>query len=375
MKLVVFGLSVSSSWGTGHATLWRGLCGALGRRGHRGVFFERDVPYYAAHRDLTSPPPARLVLYTDWEDVRDLAARELADADVGMVTSYCGDALAASESVLGSRADVRAFYDLDTPVTLERLESGQGAAYIGPRGLADFDCVLSFTGGPALHELRTRLGARRVFVLYGSVDARVHGPARAEPRYRSDLSHLGTYAQDRHDILVELFVVPAHRLPASRFLIGGAQYPPDFPWTANIHFVRHLPPGEHAGFYGSSRATLNVTRRAMAQMGFCPSGRLFEAAACGTAIISDAWPGLEEFFTPGSEVLVARSADDVTRALAASDAELARIGGAARERALAEHSADVRAAELEALLERARDDDPGDAAPTRGRAEPARAGV
>jgi spore maturation protein CgeB len=353
MKLVIFGLTVSSSWGNGHATIWRGLCRALGARGHEVVFFERDVPYYAAHRDLAQLPGGRLVLYPSFEQVRPLAAQELRGADAAMVTSYCPDALPASELVLSSRAQVRAFYDLDTPVTLDRLRAGLPVPYIGPHGLRDFDLVLSFTGGAAIGELASRLSARDVRVLYGSVDSGVHARVPATAAYRCDLSYLGTYAEDRHATFLELFVHPARRLPERKFLIGGAQYPQDFPWTQNTFFVQHLPPSEHSAFYSASRATLNVTRRAMAQMGFCPSGRLFEAAACATAIVSDAWQGLDQFFEPGREILVARSAQDVIDALSLEDRELARLGAAARERALSQHRADDRAQELERMLEAA----------------------
>jgi spore maturation protein CgeB len=211
--------------------------------------------------------------------------------------------------------------------------------------------VLSYTGGAALDALRLRLGARRVAPLYGSVDPALHRPVSPDPRYRADLSYLGTYAADRQLALERLFVEPARKLPGSRFLMAGAQYPDDFPWSDNVWFVRHLPPEEHSAFYSSSRLTLNVTRAPMAEMGWCPSGRLFEAAACGTAILSDTWEGLERFFVPGEEILLASTPDDVADALELSDAQLGRIGRAARERALAEHTAGHRAAELVALLE------------------------
>jgi spore maturation protein CgeB len=351
MKLVVFGLSVSSSWGNGHATLWRGLIGGLAEQSHRVIFFERDVPYYAAHRDLTELPGGRLVLYPDWASAAPLARAELADADAALVTSYCADALEATAEVLDSAVPLRTFYDLDTPITLERLRTGQAVPYIGPRGLADFDLVLSYTGGGALAELRERLGARRVAPLYGSVDPSVHRPVTPINRYRADLSYLGTYADDRQRALVTLLVEPARRCPARRFLIGGAQYPAEFPWADNIYFVRHLPPSEHPEFFSSCRLTLNVTRAAMAGMGYCPSGRLFEAAACGAAIISDAWEGLDEFFQPADEILVASTTDEAVAALELGDAELARVAAAGRERALADHTASRRAAELISLLE------------------------
>jgi spore maturation protein CgeB len=351
MKLVVFGLSISSSWGNGHATLWRGLVDALSALGHEVVFFERDLPYYAEHRDLPVLPAGRLILYRDWPTVLRQATGELADADVAIVTSYCPDGISAGELVLGSTGLARVFYDLDTPVTLARLAAGERVPYIGIRGLADYDLVLSYTGGAALTALRERLGARRALPLYGSVDPRVHRPVAPVERYRADLSYLGTYAEDRQQGVLALFVEPARRRPERRFVVGGAQYPPDFPWTPNLHFVRHLPPAEHPAFYSSSRLTLNVTRAPMAALGYCPSGRLFEAAACGTAIVSDVWEGLDAFFTPGEELVTAHDTADVLAAMALSDSELARIGRAARERVLADHTAARRAGELVEMLE------------------------
>jgi spore maturation protein CgeB len=351
MKLVVFGLSVSSSWGNGHATLWRGLIRALTRLGHHVVFYERDVPYYAEHRDLPELSDGVLRLYASWDQVLEAARADVDHADVAMVTSYCPDGIAAADLVQGSSAGLRVFYDLDTPITLERLRRGEPVPYVPPDGLGDFDLVLSYTGGVALQELKQRLGARRVAPLYGSVDQTVHYPVLPVERYRADLSYLGTYAEDRQQALMRLFLEPARRQPARRFLIGGAQYPVAFPWSDNIYFVRHLPPSEHSAFYCSSRITLNVTRAPMAEMGFCPSGRLFEAAACGAVVLSDSWPGLDEFFQAGTEILVASTTEDVLSSLEASDEELARIGRAARERVLTDHTADRRALDLIAALE------------------------
>ncbi|HEY3360219.1 MAG TPA: glycosyltransferase [Polyangia bacterium] len=352
MQLVVFGLTISSSWGNGHATIWRGLCRGLARRGHAVTFFERDVPYYAGHRDAVEIPGCTLRLYGSWDEVAPAARRAVDEAGCAMVTSYCPDALAATELVLDSRAPLRVFYDLDTPVTFARLAAGEEVPYVGARGLGGFDVVLSFTGGAALRELRRRLGARRVAPLYGSVDPQVHHPVAGDPSFAADLSYLGTYAEDRQERLEALFLAPARARPARRFLIGGALYPQDFPWAPNVWFARHVPPAEHAAFYCSSRLTLNVTRAAMAAMGHCPSGRLFEAAACGTPVVTDSWDGLDEFFTPGEEIVIARGPADVLAALELSDAELGRIGAAARERALAQHSADRRAEQLLDALER-----------------------
>jgi spore maturation protein CgeB len=349
MNIVIFGLTVSSSWGNGHATLWRGLLKGLAHLGHDVSFFERDVPYYAAHRDLTELPGCRLYLYENWETILPTAARQLAEADVGMVTSYCPDGIAATELVLNSNA-TKVFYDLDTPVTLDQLLAGKSVPYIGPRGLRDFDLVLSYTGGAALDGLQFHLGARRTAPLYGSVDPEVHRRVAAEERFQCHLSYLGTYAEDRHAAVEALLVEPARRLPHLKFLIGGAQYPHEFPWTENIFFARHVAPPEHPAFYSSSRLTLNVTRRAMAEMGYCPSGRLFEAAACGTPILSDWWEGLDAFFAPGSEILIARTTEDAEAALNLPVEDLEKLAHAARERTLSEHTAERRAAELEAEL-------------------------
>jgi spore maturation protein CgeB len=357
MKLVIFGLTISSSWGNGHATVWRGLCRELARLGHKVTFFEKNVAYYAAHRDVHEIPGGKLILYDTWSDALSQARQHLADADVSMVTSYCPDGIAAAELVMASRP-LKVFYDLDTPVTLEQIESGQGVGYIGASGLRDFDIVLSFTGGRALTELQTRLGARRAVALYGSVDPDVHRPVAARESYRADLSYIGTYAEDRQAMLNALFLEPARRLPERRFLIAGAQYPPAFTWLPNLFFVRHIAPPDHPALYSSSRLTLNVTRRAMAQAGHCPSGRLFEAAACGTPIVTDYWDGLESFFQPGEEILVADQTADVLAALELSDDQLGRIAGRAHQRAIEEHCAARRARQLEAILDSVAADEP-----------------
>jgi spore maturation protein CgeB len=353
VKIVVFGLTLSSSWGNGHATLWRGLITALASRGHEVVFFERDVPYYAAHRDFAAFPGAQLVLYSDWKAISSAARRHVAAADATIVTSYCPDANAAANLCCeAAAAAVNVFYDLDTPVTLARLNAGEPVDYLPAAGLGAFDLVLSFTGGPALTAMRELLGARRVVPLYGHVDPMSHRPVPCEPGVpRADLSYLGTYAEDRQAKLEELFVGPARRCPQRRFVLGGSGYPDHFPWTRNLFFVRHVPPARHPVFFCSSRLTLNVTRGDMACLGYCPSGRLFEAAACGTALLSDCWEGLEQFFRPGDEILVANSTEEALRALDLSDAELARIARAGRERVLSEHTSAHRAGELVSLLE------------------------
>lgn len=350
MKLVVFGLTISSSWGNGHATLWRGLCRALARRGHRLVFFERDQPYYASARDLDELPGLTLVLYDSFAEARRRAEQELEHAEAGIVTSYCPDAKVASELLFDSHAETKCYYDMDTPVTLASVERGESVSYVPDNGLSDFDLVLSYTGGQALSQLSSRLHAKRVVPLYGSVDPELHRRTAAKPAFRGSLSYLGTYAQDRQAGLDELLLAPADILQRERFVIAGAQYPAAFPWRHNVSFVRHLPPADHSAFYVSSLATLNVTRAAMKKFGYCPSPRLFEAAACGVPLISDGWEGLDCFLEPGSEVVLAHDRTDVVAALSGSASELQRIGARARDRVLGEHTAAQRVLELERAL-------------------------
>jgi spore maturation protein CgeB len=354
MKLVIFGLSVSSSWGNGHATLWRGLCRSLAGRGHSVVFFERDAPWYSSSRDLTElPGGGELIFYSDWSDIAAKARLHLADADVGMVTSYCPDALPASSLLLESGAGVKAFYDLDSPITLARLRNGENVDYVGPRGFRDFDLVLSYAGGRTLTDLEQVLGARRVAPLYGSVDPLVHKPTDPDPEFTADLSYLGTHSADRAEALKRLLLEPARRLPRRKFIIGGSMYDGDFPWLPNIYWVSHLAPARHPAFYCSAKVTLNATRGPMAQSGYCPSGRLFEAAACGVPVFTDSWEGIETFYEPGSQILVGRTAEDAVEMLNRSPGDLARIGRAARERTLADHTADRRVKDLEQILETA----------------------
>lgn len=352
MHFVIFGLTISSSWGNGHATLWRSLLKAMSQRGHTASFYEKDVSYYADTRDGWTPP--RGIDWRLYDSLREIEAevqRDLSVADIALCTSYCPDGPEAARIILDSRATIKAFYDLDTPITLKAANADESVPYLPAEGLGDFDLVLSYTGGRALTELRTVLGARWVAPLYGSVDPEAHCPVSPVQEFYSGLCYLGTYSGERQAALEELFVKPAAQMPRERFLIGGAQYPESFPWRENIFFVRHLPPSLHSAFFCSARATLNITRASMVEYGYCPSGRLFEAAGCGTAILSDWWEGLNTFFSPGTEILRVQSAEDVQNALSLSEKELHDIGAAARQHTLERHTAGHRVIELESICE------------------------
>lgn len=355
MEIVIFGLTISSSWGNGHATLWRGLCRALAAASHHVTFFERDAPYYRSTRDLHTLTAGTLDIYESWEEVQRRAERAVADADAVIVTSYCPDGVAATELAWRAARPLSIFYDMDTPVSLDLLERGERPPYISDEGLERFDLVLSFTGGPALELLSSRLGARHVAPLHGHVDERIHHPVPATDAFRCELSYLGTFSPDRHARVQELLFEPARCLTERRFLLAGAQYPKAEQLPSNLAHLQHLAPADHPALFCSSRATLNVTRDVMRRLGHCPSGRLFEAAACGAVLLSDWFDGLDAFFEPGREIEVVETRQDVLRLLSLSDAELRARGARARERVLAEHTAARRARELERLLASARE--------------------
>ena len=347
MRIVVLGLSLSSAWGNGHATTWRALLRAFAARGHDVLFLERDVPWYAARRDLPKPGFCRFALYPDLGALSDWR-REIAGADAVIVGSYVPEGVAAGRLVQRIARGATAFYDIDTPVTLAKLARGDHE-YISPALIPGYDLYLSFTGGPILDLIERRYGAPAARVLHCSVDPEAYKPLRRVPRW--DLSYLGTWSADRQPVLDRLLVEPARRAPHLRFVVAGAQYPADIAWPANVERIEHVPPNEHAEFYAASRFTLNVTRADMVRAGWSPSVRLFEAASCATPVISDDWPGLASLFRPREEILVATGPEDVLAALDDPDGRLRqRIAAAARRRVLAEHTAQHRATELETHL-------------------------
>jgi spore maturation protein CgeB len=345
VKIVFCGLSITSSWGNGHATNYRALVRELSARGHEVLFLERDMPWYASQRDLPEPPWGRTALYSSLEELED-DADDIAAADLVVVGSYVPEGVAVAEWVLEQAGGAVAFYDIDTPVTLAKLRSGD-TEYLSPELVDRFDFYLSFAGGPILQVLEEEFGARRALAFYCLVDPDAYRP-RQEASYW-DLGYLGTYSDDRQPVLERLLVQPARQLEDRDFTVAGPQYPEGIEWPGNVERIEHVAPADHPGFYASQRFTLNVTRAAMREAGWSPSVRLFEAAACAVPVISDRWDGLEEIFTPGEEILIADSPDDVVHHLTETgeDKRLA-IGERARARVLAEHTAERRCEQLEA---------------------------
>jgi spore maturation protein CgeB len=345
MKIVFLGLSITSSWGNGHATNYRALVRELTGRGHEVLFCERDAPWYAAQRDLPEPPWGRTSLYGSLEELAERHAEDIAAADLLVVGSYVPEGVAVAEWALRSAGGATAFYDIDTPVTLGKLRRGD-REYLSPELVGRFDLYLSFTGGPTLEVLEAEYGARRAVAFHCLVDPEAYRPLAAEARW--DLGYLGTYSDDRQPILERLLIEPARQAPASSFAVAGPQYPKEIEWPANLERIEHVAPGEHPSFYAAQRFTLNVTRAQMREAGWSPSVRLFEAAACGVPAISDRWDGLDQIFTPGEEILIADSAEDVSAYLEGiGDEERREIGAGARRRVLAEHTAERRCEQLE----------------------------
>ncbi len=344
LKTVILGLSITSSWGNGHATTFRGLVRELTALGHDVLFLERDAPWYAENRDLPQPPWGRTALYGSLPELQEQFRTEVRDADAVIVGSYVPEGIAVGQWVQSIARGVRAFYDIDTPVTLAKMERGE-CEYLSPALISGYDVYLSFAGGPTLARLERQYGSPQARALYCSVDPDLYYPEDVPADY--DLGYMGTYSDDRQPPLDTLLLEPARRWPAGRFAVAGPQYPPSAAWPANVARTEHLPPSEHRSWYNRQRFTLNITRADMVKMGYSPSVRLFEAAACGVPILSDFWDGLDTLFVLGTEILITRSADDTLRFLRdLPDADRTEIAARAKARVLASHTAANRAGEL-----------------------------
>lgn len=353
MKIVLYGLAITSSWGNGHATTYRSLCKALARRGHQVHFVERDLEWYRNNRDLPHPEFCTVHHYENWQHSARSFLRLSKDADVVVIGSYFPDAIAATAALFDSGVGSVVFYDIDTPITMAELRAHGRASYLDGAHIPHYAAYLSFTGGPVLRELEERFGARCAIPFYCSVDPELYRPTPIRAEYRCDLSYLGTFAPDRQPRLMQFLNEPARKLPESRFIVAGAQYPKEVDWPPNVERIVHLNPPEHPALYSSSRFTLNLTRENMIAAGFSPSVRLFEASACGAAILSDAWSGLEHFLTPGREVLLPADAYETVHILRDfPEDDRRRIGLNARERILEQHTASHRAIQFEEMMHR-----------------------
>jgi spore maturation protein CgeB len=348
LDIVILGLSLSSSWGNGHATTYRALLRGLSAEGHKVLFLERDVPWYAQHRDLPQPDFCELRYYGDIDAMLNEYGARIQKADAVIIGSYVPSGRELIDKVAALQPQTLCFYDIDTPVTLAMLERDE-EEFLAKRQIPLFDGYFSFTGGPILTHLERRFGAPKALALYCSVDADRYAPTGEASVW--DLGYLGTYSPDRQPTLEQLLIEPARRLPQMRFVVAGPQYPDTIDWPDNVERIDHLPPTEHASFYSRQRFTLNVTRADMIAAGWSPSVRLFEAAACASPIISDEWPGLSELLPDGEALLIAHDSEDVVAALSGLDeGRRLAIAEAARARVLEHHTGAARGRELAEAL-------------------------
>ncbi|MCF6368603.1 CgeB family protein [Rhizobium halophilum] len=349
LDIVILGLSLSSSWGNGHATTFRALLRGLSQDGHRVLFLERDVPWYASQRDLPEPDFCELQYYASLEQLLSLYADRIRSADAVIIGSYVPEGVKVIDEVAALSPPRLCFYDIDTPVTLAKLDRGD-EEYLARRQIPIFDAYFSFSGGEVLDRLETDYGSRNAVALYCSVDASRYG--NSGEAFEWELGYLGTYSADRQPTVDRLLVEVARRMPEKRFVVAGPQYPDDIDWPQNVERIDHLPPSEHPSFYSRQRFTLNVTRADMIAAGWSPSVRLFEAAACGTPIISDYWRGLDELLPHGQAIIIAHGTEDVVEALStADDQKRAAIAAAAREKVLQGHTGLARSRELVEALQ------------------------
>ncbi|MBI5492254.1 MAG: glycosyltransferase [Deltaproteobacteria bacterium] len=353
LKIVIFGLSITSSWGNGHATTYRSLVRELSKRGHDVLFLERDTPWYRANRDLLWPCASHghAELYRDLNDLKERFSHDVREASFVMVGSYVPEGCALGRWVLDTANGARAFYDIDTPVTMAKIKRGD-CEYISPELIRRYDLYLSFTGGPITEYIEKRWGSPMSRPLYCSADPEVYYPCKKKKDW--DIGYLGTYSDDRQPILEKLMLDPARKLGDRRFIVAGALYPAALRWPHNVRRVEHLPPSAHRDFYNSVRFAFNVTRADMVRTGYSPSVRLFEAASCGTPIISDYWEGLDRLFRPGLEILISNGPRDTIRYLnEITEDERRKIGERARMKVLSGHTAAHRVDQLEGYMREA----------------------
>jgi spore maturation protein CgeB len=351
MKIAFFGSSLVSAYWNGAATYYRGLLKALAERGHEITFYEPDAFERQRHRDIDDPSWARVVIYPATEADVGRCLRHAAKADVIVKASGVGvfDAL-LEEAVLELRRPGKkvAFWDVDAPATLERVEADAKDPF---RALVPgYDVIFTYGGGPPVIAAYSELGAKACIPIYNALDPSTHFPVEPEDRFRSDLTFIGNRLPDREARVEEFFLRVAERLPKRRFLIGGSGWD-SRPMPANVTWLGHVYTRDHNALNCSGRAVLNINRDSMARYGFSPPTRVFEAVGAGACLITDAWEGIDAFLTPGDEVLVAASGEEVAELLDRLSRRKARcIGEMARARVLAQHTYSRRAAVVDAVL-------------------------
>ncbi|EAQ02262.1 hypothetical protein OB2597_19306 [Pseudooceanicola batsensis HTCC2597] len=352
-RIAFYGSSLLSSYWNGAATYYRGMVRALASHGWTVTFYEPDVWDRQKNRDMDPPDWCRVAIWQPTDEGLRTAAGQAAEADVVIVASGIGhadDALRREVLNRAGRNALKIWWDVDAPATLAEMRGAAGHPL--RRDLPEFDIVLTYGGGRPVIDGYRALGARDCVPIYNALDAATHFPVPPDPRFAADLGFLGNRLPDREARVAEFFLKPAAALPDRRFLLGGSGWDPAA-LPDNVRAVGHVGTGDHNAFNVTPRAVLNIARDSMAEAGFSPATRVFEAAGAGACLITDAWKGIEMFLKPGREVLVARDGDEVAeilRGLSSDDAR--RIGEAAMARVRADHTYQNRAEEVTALFDR-----------------------
>ena len=351
MKIAFYGSSLVSSYWNGAATYYRGILRALAARGHDITFYEPDAFDRQQHRDIDPPEWARSVVYPATEEGLRRVLAEAAEADVVVKANGVGvfDRELLEGAVEQARPGaLRIYWDVDAAATLDEMR--RDPAHPVRVALPNLDMVFTYGGGPPVVKAYREFGATRCVPIYNALDPSTHFPVDPDPRFAGDLGFLANRLPDREARVEEFFLRPAEMLPECSFLLGGNGWH-DKSMPANVRAIGHVGTGDHNAFNCTPRAVLNVARDSMANVGYSPATRVFEAAGAGACLITDAWEGIEQFLKPDEEVLVARDGKDVAEILAGVSRERAeRIGAAALERVLAEHTYELRAAEVDAEL-------------------------
>lgn len=351
MKIAFYGSSLVSSYWNGAATYYRGLLRALHARGYDITFYEPDVYDRQKHRDIEPPDWCKVVVYDGTVEALKAVTRHAAEADIVVKASGVGfeDELLIKEVLANARPDaIRVFWDVDAPATLAELRAAPDHPL--RRALPSLDFVLTYGGGDPVVEAYRALGANRCIPIYNALDPDTHHPVAPQPRFEADLGFLGNRLPDREARVEQFFLEPAARLPQRRFLLGGAGWH-DKPMSGNVNYIGHVGTADHNAFNCTPRAVLNISRSSMAENGYSPATRVFEAAGAGACLITDAWVGIELFLKPDEEVLVARDGNDIADIVGGLSAERARaIGERALARVLAEHTYAHRAAQADRIF-------------------------
>ncbi|RKG59152.1 hypothetical protein D7V80_37515 [Corallococcus sp. CA054B] len=351
LRIAFFGSSLVSAYWNGAATYYRGLIRALHARGHRVTFYEPDAYGRQEHRDLQDPDWARVVVYSNDRGSLDECLDDAFGADVVVKASGVGtfDAYLEARVLELRRSGTQVvFWDVDAPATLERVAKDAHDLFrpLIPR----YDGILTYGGGAPVVNAYRELGAKQCVPIYNALDPDTHHPVAPEPRFAGDLAFLGNRLPDREARVEAFFLRAAEALPRSRMLLGGSGWE-DRVVPANVVRLGHVYTQDHNALNCSARAVLNIHRDSMARFGFSPATRVFEAAGAGACLITDAFEGVEQFLEPGREVLVARSGEEVAEHVARLTPEDARrLGQAALQRVMAEHTYAHRAVEVEAAL-------------------------